>query len=236
MLYERSRTVLPSLSVCPVENVLGRVPLIPCYLNGNTSITIPYRYRGAIPAEAAADSRPDSGTGSRLFEINISRWMWRYGRSFPREITVAEAETMRKQRVQESSLLAAKVRCCPTGPTLSPRPAPHLPRPWGQATHPLACPYSTDALGQSHTVSPSLSLSIPPHCGPPPPARAGLALLRRPAQASHSSAGPRRRRPRPPPPARTGMRRPSSLLSPCHVQRTHTHPCQRADNVLFGLQ
>ena len=69
MLYERSRTVLRSLYVCPVENVLGRVPVIPCYLNGNTSNTIPHRYRGAIPTEAAADSRPDSGTGSRLFEI-----------------------------------------------------------------------------------------------------------------------------------------------------------------------
>ena len=85
MVYERSASVLPSLYVCPVENVLGRVPLIPCYLNGNTSNTIPYRYRGAIPAEAAADSRPDNGTGSRLFEINI--WMWRYGRTFPREVS-----------------------------------------------------------------------------------------------------------------------------------------------------
>ena len=105
MVYERSASVLPSLYVCPVENVLGRVPLIPCYLNGNTSNTIPYRYRGAIPAEAAADSRPDNGTGSRLFEINI--WMWRYGRTFPREVSVADAVAMRKQRVQESRALAA---------------------------------------------------------------------------------------------------------------------------------
>ncbi len=60
MLYERSHTVFHSLYVCPVENVLGRVPLIQCYLNGNTSNTIPHRYRGAIPAEAAVDSRPDS--------------------------------------------------------------------------------------------------------------------------------------------------------------------------------
>ncbi len=84
--------------------VLGRVPLTPCYLNGNTSNTIPYRYRGAIPAEAAADSRPDSGTRSRLFEINI--WMWRYGRTFPREVSVADAVAMRKERVQESRRLA----------------------------------------------------------------------------------------------------------------------------------
>ena len=85
MLYEWSRTVLASLYVCPVENVLGRVPLIPCYLNGNTSNTIPYRYRGAIPAKAAvADSRPDRRTGStgRLFDINIWMCQWRYGRTF----------------------------------------------------------------------------------------------------------------------------------------------------------
>jgi hypothetical protein len=36
MLYERSATVLPTLYVCQVENVLGRVPLIQCYLNDNT--------------------------------------------------------------------------------------------------------------------------------------------------------------------------------------------------------
>jgi hypothetical protein len=100
MLYELSCTVLPSLYVCPVENVLGREPLIPCYLDGNTSNTIPHMYRGAIPAEAAADSRQDSGTGSRLFEINI--WMWRYGRSFPLDVTVADTVAMRKQRIEES--------------------------------------------------------------------------------------------------------------------------------------
>ena len=57
-------------------------------------------YRGAIPAEVAADSRPDSGTGSRLFEINI--WMWRYGRMFPPDVTVADAVAMRKQRAEKS--------------------------------------------------------------------------------------------------------------------------------------
>jgi hypothetical protein len=108
MLYERAATVLPSLYVCPVANlnVLGRVPLIPCYLNGNTSNTIPFRYRGAILPEAAADSRPyrDIGTSSRLFEIN--RLMWHYGRTFPRKISVADTVAMQKQRVQESSLSA----------------------------------------------------------------------------------------------------------------------------------
>ncbi len=110
MLYELSSTVLPSLYVCPVENVLGRVPLIQCYLDGNTSNTIPHMYRGAIPAEAAADSRLDSETGSRLFKITI--WIWRYGRTFPLDVTVADAVAMRKQQFEESRARgAANLQC-----------------------------------------------------------------------------------------------------------------------------
>ncbi len=79
--------------------------MIPCYLNGNTHNTIQHKYMRAIPAEAAADSRPDSGTGSRLFEINI--WMWRYGRTFPREITVSDSVELRKKRLADSRIRAA---------------------------------------------------------------------------------------------------------------------------------
>ena len=100
MLYERAASQLPTLYVCPVENVLGRVPLMSCYLKGNLHNTIPHSLRHAVLAGAAADSRPDSGTGSRLFEVNI--WMWRYGRAFPRKISVEDAEEMRFKRVQES--------------------------------------------------------------------------------------------------------------------------------------
>ncbi len=68
-------------------------------------------YRGAIPAEAAADSRQDSGTGSRLSArlFKINKWMWRYGRTFPLDVTasVADAVAMRKQRIEESRALGA---------------------------------------------------------------------------------------------------------------------------------
>ena len=67
MLYERASSQLPTLYVCPVENVLGRVPLIQCFLNGNKNNTIPHSLRYEVPDGAAADSRHDSGTGSRLF-------------------------------------------------------------------------------------------------------------------------------------------------------------------------
>jgi hypothetical protein len=72
------------------------------FLNGTTINTIPHKYRSRIPREAAADSKPDSGTGSRLYEINI--WMWRYGRTFPRAISVEQAVDLRKKRLQESRI------------------------------------------------------------------------------------------------------------------------------------
>jgi hypothetical protein len=65
-----------------------------------------FEYRSQIPREAAADSRPDSGTGSRLFEVNI--WMWRYGRTFPREISVEQAVELRKKWLQDSRARGAE--------------------------------------------------------------------------------------------------------------------------------
>jgi hypothetical protein len=76
MLYERAAKEVPTLYVCPVENVLGQVALILCY----TANTIPHKYRSRIPRKAGADSRPDSCAGIRLFEVNV--WVWRYGGPF----------------------------------------------------------------------------------------------------------------------------------------------------------
>jgi hypothetical protein len=52
---------------------------------------------------AAAESRPwaNSRTGSSgLFEVNI--WMWRYGRVFPRKISVDDATEMLRIFVSKS--------------------------------------------------------------------------------------------------------------------------------------
>ncbi len=91
-----------------------RVPLISCYLNSNSVNssrlnTIPRSSRGKIPKEATADFRPDSGTGSNLFEINM--WLWRYRRTLPglpRQISVDQAVELRKKRVQESRARGAE--------------------------------------------------------------------------------------------------------------------------------
>ncbi len=70
----------------------------------------PTQVQSTIPAQAVADSRPNSGTGSRLFEINI--WMWCNRRIFPQDVTVADAVAMRKQQVEESRALGAAILQC----------------------------------------------------------------------------------------------------------------------------
>jgi hypothetical protein len=78
MLYERAASQVPSLYV-------------QWRWTGAFDSMLPERqlsqYNSSLLQQA--DSRPDSGTGSRLFEINL--WMWRYGRNFPRQISVDQA-------------------------------------------------------------------------------------------------------------------------------------------------
>ena len=55
-----------------------------------------------------ADSRPDNGTGSRLYELNV--WLWNYGRSLPRPISVAETDKILQKRMSESRLKGADMK------------------------------------------------------------------------------------------------------------------------------
>ena len=110
MLYDSaSNPRLPCLYICPVTNVLGRAPLIPCFIGGNSHPTIPYRFKDDRRiGHASADTQRDRGNGSRLYEVNI--WMWRYGRGRPRMVSIAEAERIRAERVSESRTRAAETR------------------------------------------------------------------------------------------------------------------------------
>ena len=95
MLCEGAQSQIPTMYICPVTNVLGRISPIPCYMDGQKHPTVPNRFRkselgGAIADSrpdngtyrfrkselggAIADSRPDNGTGSRLYELKV--WLW----------------------------------------------------------------------------------------------------------------------------------------------------------------
>jgi len=101
MLYDTaSSKALPSLYICPVKNILNRVPLTPSYIGGSMHNTIPYSYRRHDLGGAVADTREGSGNGSRLYEVNV--WLWRYGRPQERKIPVLEAIQLRQKRVRSA--------------------------------------------------------------------------------------------------------------------------------------
>jgi len=101
MLYDTaSSKALPSLYLCPVKNILNRVPLTPCFIGGSLHNTIPYSFRREDLGGAVADTREGSGNGSRLYEVNV--WLWRYGRPQERKIPVLEAIQLRQKRVRSA--------------------------------------------------------------------------------------------------------------------------------------
>ena len=84
--------------------MLGRVPLMQCFVGGNSTPTLPHRFgnrQGAV-----ADTSEERGNGSRLYELNL--WMWRYGRGQPRNVTVAVSEKRRKERTRDARRRAAE--------------------------------------------------------------------------------------------------------------------------------
>ncbi len=68
-LYEQSP--VPTLYVGRVEDLLGRVPLFPCFLDGNTTSTIPYKYAGR-------QKPSNSGvlTAKALHHAGAAMYMW----------------------------------------------------------------------------------------------------------------------------------------------------------------
>ena len=64
MLYDSaSNPRLPCLYICPVANVLGRAPLIPCFIGGNSHPTIPHSFRNDPRlGSASADTQSDRAT------------------------------------------------------------------------------------------------------------------------------------------------------------------------------
>jgi hypothetical protein len=100
-LYEPSPT--PILFVAPLNNVLGRVPLFPLFLDGNATPTIPHHLRhlkaSAFPHGAADAAKPEGRRGSNAYEVNT--WLWQFGRGRERlgGLSVSETEDRREQVV-----------------------------------------------------------------------------------------------------------------------------------------
>ena len=98
---------VPTLYVGRVEDLLGRDPLIPCFLDGNATSTIPHKYssrqKDAFECGCADGAGPTSRRGSHVYEIKT--WLWNFGRPQPRVGDLSEAKTEKlrqKSRIQAS--------------------------------------------------------------------------------------------------------------------------------------
>ena len=79
-LYEPSPT--PCLYVAPAENMVGRVPLMPLFLAGNATPTIPHLHSkckdSSFPMGCADAASVDGRRGSNVYDVNP--WLWQFGR------------------------------------------------------------------------------------------------------------------------------------------------------------
>jgi hypothetical protein len=94
--YDPSLT--PILYVGPISNGLGRVPLMPLFLHGNSTPTIPHELRHLQHSKSphcCTDAADESGRkGSNVYEVN--QWMWEFGRGKPRLGGLSVTETSGK--------------------------------------------------------------------------------------------------------------------------------------------
>ncbi len=104
----------PTLYVGMVEDLLGREPLFPCFLDSNSISTIPYRYTArqklAFLSGCADGQGPASRRGSHVYEIYT--WLWNFGRPQPRVggLSVAKTVRTRRQSGSETSRRAWETR------------------------------------------------------------------------------------------------------------------------------
>jgi hypothetical protein len=69
---------IPCLYMAPVANVLGRVPLIPLFLAGSSTPTIPHKFSknkgSGFPMGTAGTADAEGRRGSNVYEVNT--WLW----------------------------------------------------------------------------------------------------------------------------------------------------------------
>ncbi len=107
---------IPCLYVAPVSNMLGRVPLIPLFLAGNSTPTIPHKFSkhkgSAFPMGSAdtANASADGRRGSNVYEVN--HWLWMFGRGKPRlgGLSVAETAVWKSARHEDQVKRAVEAR------------------------------------------------------------------------------------------------------------------------------
>jgi hypothetical protein len=107
-LYEPSPT--PCLYVAMAENMVGRVPLIPLFLEGNSTPSCRQR---SLTCSASARIRAfrtvaltlllqTEGGAAMFMRSTVNPWLWQFGRGKPR---LGDLETTDRKKGLESCML-----------------------------------------------------------------------------------------------------------------------------------
>ena len=113
-LYEPFPTPCLSRYVAPAANMVGRIPLIPLFLFGNSTPTIPHKYsqhkRSGFPVGSCDTAAADGLRESNVYEVN--QWLWQFGRGKPRlgGLSVEDTDDRKEAALKERSLRGAETR------------------------------------------------------------------------------------------------------------------------------
>ena len=111
-LYEPSPT--PCLCVAPAENMVGRVPLMPLSLAGNSTPTIPHLYckrkDTGFPMGCTDAAAVDGRRGSNIYEVNPWLWQFRRGKPSLGGLSVEDTQERRAAASVERNKRAAETR------------------------------------------------------------------------------------------------------------------------------
>ncbi len=107
---EVSSSNKPILHVGYIEHVLCRAPLIPCFLDGNSTNTIPHSKRSESRnfPNGKCDSQPGAGNTGLVYPLNML--LWRFGRGKSRRISVEDAAKEHSERIEEGRRQAAATK------------------------------------------------------------------------------------------------------------------------------
>jgi hypothetical protein len=89
--------------------MVGRVPLIPLFLAGNSTPTIPHKFSkqkgSGFPMGCSDLAASDGRCGSSVYEVNT--WLWNFGSGKPRLGGLTVEETA----IQKETVLKDQAKC-----------------------------------------------------------------------------------------------------------------------------
>ncbi len=103
--------------------MVGRVPLIPLFLAGNSTKSTPtiphnlsHKYsqhkRSGFPAGTCDTAAADGRHGSKVYEVNL--WLWQFGRGKPRlpvgGLSIEKTDDRKEAALKEWSLRGAEIQ------------------------------------------------------------------------------------------------------------------------------